>query len=285
MTSARKVLGLIGSPRRLGNSELIVKQIARRINGEVDLELIRLTDLNIKTCLGCYQCLEKGGVCVMDDDAPVVFDAICAADGVILAAPTYFLGAYGAVKTLVDRSNMILPRAELTDGKPAIVVTLAGVPGRAGRAPADLAGSAMTLGLTVKAQRTIYAALPGEVFLGGRNQDEVEQLAGALFDRPEPLPPEPLACPVCGSNAFTFIEGGVKCLVCLGEGVLEVTAAGTRPLIEPDKERFLAGKKWRLGHVEWLRGMKQRFFDNKKELKEIVVDYRDDGKWLGRPET
>jgi NAD(P)H-dependent FMN reductase len=280
----KKVLGIIGSPRRLGNSELIVKEIARRIVPAVDLELVRLTDLNLKTCLGCYQCLEKGGVCVLDDDAPVVFDALCAADGVILAAPTYFLGAYGVLKTLVDRSNMILPRAEQTDGKPALVLTLAGVPGRAGRAPADLAGAALTLGLTIKAQRTIFAALPGEVFLNGRREAEVQELAAALFGEKPAAAPGALSCPVCGSNTFGFIDQGVKCLVCLGEGVLEMTPTGPRPLIEPDPERFLVSKKWRLGHVDWLRGMKQRFFDNKKELKEIVVGYRDDGRWLGRPE-
>jgi NAD(P)H-dependent FMN reductase len=278
----KKVLGIIGSPRRLGNSELIVKEIARRISPAVDLELIRLTDLNLKTCLGCYQCLEKGGVCVLDDDAPVVFDALCAADGVILAAPTYFLGAFGAVKTLVDRSNMLLPRAELTDGKPGVVVTLAGVPGRAGRAPADLCGAALTLGLTVKAQRTLYAALPGEVFLNGRNQAEAAELAAAMFG--EKAAPGSPSCPVCGSNVFSILENGVKCQVCQGEGKLEMTASGARLLIEPDPERFLVSKKWRLGHVEWLKGMKQRFFDNKKELKEIVVGYRDDGRWLGRPE-
>ncbi len=280
----RTVLGLIGSPRRLGNSEVLVKEIAARIEPAVDLQLVRLTDLTIKPCRGCYQCLEKGGECVIKDDVPLIFDALCRADGVILAAPTYFLGAYGVVKTLVDRSNMLLPRAEETDGKPAVVLTLAGVPGRDGRAPADLHGAALTLGLTIKAQRTFWAALPGEVFLAGANLDAAQEMARALFGPVAEPAAAPGTCPVCGANAFAFIDDKVKCLVCQGRGPLEMTADGPRLLIEADKDRFLAGKEWRLHHAEWLRGMKSRFMEHKKELKEIVLAYRQQGQWLGKPD-
>ncbi|MBU0514057.1 MAG: flavodoxin family protein [Proteobacteria bacterium] len=278
----RTVLGLIGSPRRLGNSEVLVKEIAARIEPAVDLQLVRLTDLDLKPCRGCYQCLEKGGECVIKDDVGQVFDALCRADGVILAAPTYFLGAYGVVKTLVDRSNMLLPRAEETDGKPALVLTLAGVTGRDGRAPADLCGAALTLGLTIKAQRTVFAALPGEVFLAGQNLDAAQEMARALFE-PTAEPAAALGtCPVCGANAFAFIEAGVKCLVCQGRGQLEMTADGPRLSIEADAEGFLSGKEWRLRHADWLLGMKARFMEHKKELKEIVLEYRHQGQWLGK---
>lgn len=277
------ILGLIGSPRKLGNSELLVKHIARNVPGEHKLDLIRLTEMNLKPCRGCYNCLYRGGQCVMDDDAHLVFDAVLAADAVIVAGPTYFLGAYAAAKLLADRCNMILPRARQTDGKPALALTLAGVPGRQGRAPADLAGVVMALGLKLKGQATFFAALPGEVLLNRECQGDADRMARALFDpEAEPGCSELPCCPVCGSNSFAFIDSGLKCLVCQGKGHVEAVGEGGqgwRPRIEPDPEAFLTGLNWRLEHTEWLQGMKTRFIERKSELKAAVLEYRRDGSW------
>ena len=87
-----KILGIIGSPRKLGNSEIMIKEISRNISEPHELVLLRLTDFNIGSCRGCYNCLFKEERCVLDDDLYTVVDAMCAADAIILAAPTYFLG-------------------------------------------------------------------------------------------------------------------------------------------------------------------------------------------------
>ena len=64
-----KILGLVGSYRRLGNTEVLVKEAlmeAQRLGAEVDI--LRLTDLEIKPCKGCMACVFKQEECRIQDE-------------------------------------------------------------------------------------------------------------------------------------------------------------------------------------------------------------------------
>lgn len=63
-----KVLGLVIFERRLGNSELMVKEIMVNVPEPRALEIIRLTELNISACKGCYRCLQADLECRLNDD-------------------------------------------------------------------------------------------------------------------------------------------------------------------------------------------------------------------------
>lgn len=99
----KKILGIIGSPRKLGNSEIMIKEISRHITLPHQLNLVRLSDFNILPCRGCYQCLFKEERCILDDELPTVLNAIIEADALIVATPTYFLSANSSLKRLMDR--------------------------------------------------------------------------------------------------------------------------------------------------------------------------------------
>ncbi len=64
----KKVLGLVVSERKLGNSELILKEIMAGVPDPCVRELIRLTELEIKPCRGCYRCLGNEAGCNIKDD-------------------------------------------------------------------------------------------------------------------------------------------------------------------------------------------------------------------------
>ncbi len=64
----KKVLGLVVSNRKLGNSEILVKEILSNIPEECNRELIRLTDLEIKPCKACYRCLQPDSDCAVGDN-------------------------------------------------------------------------------------------------------------------------------------------------------------------------------------------------------------------------
>ena len=83
------ILGIIGSPRRRGNCELMVKTIGRQINRPHRLRLLRLTEFDLQPCRACYRCLFEGN-CPLDDDYGLIVEALLNADACILAAPTYF---------------------------------------------------------------------------------------------------------------------------------------------------------------------------------------------------
>jgi hypothetical protein len=54
----RKLLGIVASPRKLGNCELLVKAIAERVPGSPALRILRLTEKEIRPCKGCYRGLQ-----------------------------------------------------------------------------------------------------------------------------------------------------------------------------------------------------------------------------------
>ena len=56
-----KVLGLLASHRRMGNSEVLIRVALKAAEREgAETELIRLTDLEIRPCKGCMACIFKG---------------------------------------------------------------------------------------------------------------------------------------------------------------------------------------------------------------------------------
>ena len=79
------ILALVGSPRRLGNSELMAKEISRHISEPHRLKLVRLPEMDIRPCRACYSCLFDEKTCPQGDDFPQILNALVQADGLILA--------------------------------------------------------------------------------------------------------------------------------------------------------------------------------------------------------
>ena len=276
-----KIVGLIGSPRKLGNSELMVKEISRNIPVEHELLLINLIKMDLKPCTGCYQCLFKAGECPLKDDMSTVIEELREASGVILAAPTYFLGAYGAVKVFSDRALMFLAQIEEFYGKPAVVVALAGIEGKEGHSQMALTTSASSLGFRVKDQATVYAALPGEVFLGDKNKEIAAHLGKVLLDPDYVRKPKAYECSLCCGNAIKFLgDDRVECLTCHNPGKIKWQDGRSSIEMVSDPHNILGDLEARLAHRAWLMGMKEKFMEKKKILKEITVGYLKEGKWV-----
>ena len=76
----KKILGIVGSPRKLGNCEIMVKEISRHISTQHELSLLRLTEFNVLPCRGCYHCLFKSKNCILEDDFNSILNNITNAD-------------------------------------------------------------------------------------------------------------------------------------------------------------------------------------------------------------
>ena len=104
-----KLLGL-GAGRKMGNSEILLKEalMAAEETG-VQVELLRLHDLNIKHCIGCISCSKDQqsggtGACVIkDDDMSFFNEKLLESDGIILGVPVYIMTPPGYFKVLCDR--------------------------------------------------------------------------------------------------------------------------------------------------------------------------------------
>ena len=108
----KQVLGIIASHRNMGNCEIMAREISKQLSIPHQLKLLRLPDFSLRYCNGCYRCLTKGSGCVLTDDLAEILAAIADADALILAAPTYFLGAHACLKMFVDRGISFYSMAE-----------------------------------------------------------------------------------------------------------------------------------------------------------------------------
>ena len=71
-----KVLGIVGSPRKGGNTEFLMRETLKACKEEgAETKLIHLTDFDLKPCDGCRSCFKTGN-CVIKDDAEKIFNEI-----------------------------------------------------------------------------------------------------------------------------------------------------------------------------------------------------------------
>ena len=98
-----KVLILNGSPRRDGNTSLAVAQMCGVFREEgVETEVVQLGNLDIRGCLACGGCFEKGK-CVIDDVVNELAVKFEQADGLVAATPVYFASANATIIAALDR--------------------------------------------------------------------------------------------------------------------------------------------------------------------------------------
>ena len=100
-----KVLGIVCSPRRGGNTEILVQEAlaSARQNGAEEIELLTLAGKDIAPCDGCDICQETGK-CVINDDMQVLYSKMLQADGIVFGSPVYFWGVTAQAKALIDRT-------------------------------------------------------------------------------------------------------------------------------------------------------------------------------------
>ena len=111
-----KVCGIIGSPNKNGNVDLLVSQVLKGANSQgAKTCKIYLNDLHIKPCQSC-------GVdpypkyCLFDDDMKEVYGLLETCDVVVLGSPVYFDTVSAQTKLMIDRCNCLMPYVKQPDG-------------------------------------------------------------------------------------------------------------------------------------------------------------------------
>lgn len=128
-----KVLAIIGSPRKKGNTYKTVACVEEellRVNSTIDFEYLFLADCHLEMCKGCFSCFAKGAdKCPLKDDREIIIEKMTAADGIILAAPTFALGVPALMKNFIDRLAYTLHRPRFFDQAFLAVSTVGGAVG------------------------------------------------------------------------------------------------------------------------------------------------------------
>jgi len=268
----KRILGIIGSPRKLGNCEVFTKELCRQLGEGHELRLLRLAELDIQPCRGCYRCL-YGAKCPIDDDLQPALEALAEADAYIVAVPAYFLGANSSLKRLLDRGLSFYGIKERLWGKPSIALAFAGIAGKEGTTLLSAQSFLKCLLSDIKASETIYAALPGEVLFEAEGLAAAKRLASSLFG--VALKAEGPRCPLCGGDCFRFMGAGrARCLLCGNEGGFAVE--GGEPVfdIRSQGHDLFLDREAAVLHEAWLRQMKERFFAELPRIRRVREEYK-----------
>ena len=105
-----KVLGLFGSPRRGGNTDLLLEEMLKGAQSKgAEIERIFLSHLDISGCRECRSC-ETTGNCVVQDQMQEIYAKLMEADYIILASPIFFYGVTAQAKRMIDRCQALWAR-------------------------------------------------------------------------------------------------------------------------------------------------------------------------------
>jgi len=243
-----KILGLIGSYRKLGNTEVLVKEAlmeAQNLGAEVSV--LRLTDLRIDPCKGCMACAFKQEECHIPDGWCTFRDRLMESDAVILGAPTYLLGPAGIVKMITDR-NIAFQTAGLEHaGKPGAIIGVSGVREWEPFAMPMLNVFMFTCGLRVVDQEMFYAQGPGEILLDDSAMERARKLGSNVFEAASKPVKERTylgdkgVCPTCHQNLFSVRDGVLECALCQTKAEIKMVEGRIKLIFDPET---IKGHRW-----------------------------------------
>jgi multimeric flavodoxin WrbA len=108
-----KITAFVGSPRKK-HTYLAVEEFGGKLQalGEIDYEIVHLSDYRIDTCKGCIACFDKGEErCPLkDDDWNLLLEKVNNSDGVVFASPNYAFHVSAIMKTFLDRFGFCFHR-------------------------------------------------------------------------------------------------------------------------------------------------------------------------------
>jgi multimeric flavodoxin WrbA len=105
-----KVIAFNGSPRKDGNTTLLVNKVFDELEREgMETEMVQLSAREIHGCIACYKCMEnKDQRCAVKDDAANEYiEKMIGAQGIILGSPVYFIDVTPEMKALIDRTGFV----------------------------------------------------------------------------------------------------------------------------------------------------------------------------------
>jgi multimeric flavodoxin WrbA len=108
----KKVTAFVGSAHKKNTHE-VTAQFLDHLHalGEMETEIVTLSDYKLEACRGCRVCFERGEhLCPLKDDRDLLMDKIAASDGVVFATPNYAFHMSGIMKVFMDRFGFALHR-------------------------------------------------------------------------------------------------------------------------------------------------------------------------------
>ena len=98
-----KVIAFNGSPRRGGNTEILLSEAVRGVQDQgSEVTVYNLDTLKLRPCLNCGHC-DEAAQCIVKDDMQTILGEIRSADRIIVASPIFFFSVSAQTKIVIDR--------------------------------------------------------------------------------------------------------------------------------------------------------------------------------------
>jgi multimeric flavodoxin WrbA len=102
-----KVIAIIGSPRKSGNTEMLASHSLKALAEEgIEVEIISLAGKEINFCNACMACSNQEE-CSIQDDFQEIYEKMKLADGIILASPVYYGSCTALIKAFIERAGYV----------------------------------------------------------------------------------------------------------------------------------------------------------------------------------
>ena len=102
--SRMNILVLSGSPRKGGNTDLLVDAFVKGASPKHHVEVVSVHDYKINPCMGCNACFRREDHnCCQKDDMQIVYEKMAKAEMLVIASPVYFYGLSAQLKNVIDR--------------------------------------------------------------------------------------------------------------------------------------------------------------------------------------
>lgn len=163
-----KILALVGSPRKGGNTDLLVDQILQGAKAKAQgqghfADKLYLYDHDILPCIDCRGCKRGELVCKLEDAMANIYPQLEAADIIIFGTPVYWYGPTAKMKLFIDRLRPFIASKKLKGKKGIIVVPSEEGPGCCGPLAEMFRMSFEYLGMTIAGSILASAYEKGEI--------------------------------------------------------------------------------------------------------------------------
>ena len=100
------ILILSGSPRKGGNTDLLVEAFVKGASQKHHVEVLSVHDYKVNPCMGCNACFRNESyICAQKDDMTIIYEKMARADMFVIASPVYFYGLSAQLKAVIDRCH------------------------------------------------------------------------------------------------------------------------------------------------------------------------------------
>lgn len=163
MTDSMKAVAFLGSPRKDGNTDLLLQRAVRGVEElGANVSIFRLNDMHLIPCQNCGGC-DETGECVLQDDMSMIYPEIRSADRIILASPIFFFGLSAQAKIMIDRCQSFWcekyllkkPLPEGTYGRKGLLLLVGGMKKERGVECSSATATAFFRTISVKEHRTL----------------------------------------------------------------------------------------------------------------------------------